>query len=182
MSNKDEKKPIRRKNVSRGLMNLVVKKELGEPPESGSEKSDYMEDQRRAELGQKLIEVTKSWDFETFKEMVADPDVPIDYEVPRLKGTVLHDVASFGSVRMYEVLLTRKDEIDFLARDWNGCLASELAAEHSDRNNLSQMLMEEEIEAARKIGATLTPRQTIFSDGRIDPPPIAEKSPSPAME
>jgi hypothetical protein len=144
-------------------------KKEGQPDISKNKKKEFMNQEKRTKLGQELIEKAENWDFEGFQRMVSEPDVPLNYREPTYKGTIIHTVANFGSLRMYEALLRRESELDFLARDWKGRLASELAAKHSDRNNLSDLLIERELAAAAQIGATITPRQTIFADGTFDP-------------
>lgn len=134
---------------------------------------NYWDFSDRTRKSLKLFRVATAWDFETFKTMVADRDIPLDYVVMPLKYTILHLISGYGSIRMYEELLKREDELNFLARDYMGRLASEWAADHADRNNLSELLMAKELEAMEakrdpKI-VKFTPRLTVFEDGTTDP-------------
>jgi len=131
---------------------------------------ELMDPENRMKLGQELIDSARSWNFKKFQALILDPNVPVDYVEPSSKSTILHVIANFGSVRMYDLLLKRDSELNFLTRNWKGYLSSELAAKHSDRNDLSDQLIAKELQAAKLIGATLNPRITTFADGTTDPP------------
>ena len=182
MSNEDDSKPISPGRVRMGFMNIEKGVTSGSPSTTGVKKTKNMNENERKKLGQELIDAARGWNFERFQELSGNPNVPVDYVEPGYLGTILHEVAGFGSVRMYEELLKREGELNYLARDWEGRLASELAAEHSDRNDLFETLIEKELAAAEKIGATVRPRQTIFANGSMDPPSQVTENPSPGNE
>jgi hypothetical protein len=211
MSEEDDKKPSKPRRISMGFMGNeddyaqersskvgADKKETMEEREADlynayineyiqsdiDELPDYWDFSEHERLALKLFRATIRWNFKTFKEMVSDKNVPLDYKLPSSGLLVLHFVAGYGSIRMYEELLQREDELDFLARDWLGRLPSELAAQHLARNNLSQLLMEKELaakEAARDPRIVeFTPRRTVYEDGTVYPPNAEDYLPSPS--
>ena len=179
MSSDDDGKSIPRRRARMGFMNIRKEDASDSSSKSDVKKTKDMNENERTRLGQELIKIVRDWDFGKFQEMIANPIVPLDYVEPVYLGTILHDVAGYGSMRMYEELLRREDELNYLARDWKGRLASELASSHSDRNNLWEILIEKEVAAAERIGAKVRPRQTIFADGSIDPPAETNRYPAP---
>lgn len=182
MSNDDKNEPKTPRHVRLGFMDIRKAETSDSLSRSDVKNNKNMNINDRRKHGQELIDAAREWNFEKFQALVANPSVPVDYIEPVYLGTILHEVAGFGSVRMYEELLNRENELNYLARDWEGRLASELAAEHGDRNNLFETLIEKELAAAERIGATVRPRQTIFADGSIDPQPQAAEDPSPKNE
>ncbi len=172
MSDEDESKkrpqPISPRFL-RGSLPQAEREDISQKTEA--ELKELMDQEQNAELGQALIDVIGAFDFEKFKEFVSNTDVPVNYVEPHYKGTALHHAAHYGSIRMVDKLMERENEIDFLARDWKGRLASEHAEVYGKRPEMAEMLRSKEIAQAERMKAQLKPRQTIFADGTIDPPP-----------
>lgn len=113
--------------------------------QTDAEKKELME---RDELGRELLSVahfgTKQ-QFDALLERGAD----IHYVDPKHNTTVLHRAASAGA-RDFIADLIEKYDFDFLIKDSKGRLPSAVAMELGDDPELSKLLMEREIEQAKR--------------------------------
>ena len=118
-------------------------------------------------LGEKFLAAAEDADPERLEALAAQ-GAPVNYHDPRNGLTALHYVAAQGARRAFRALL-RIGGLDFLARDDQGRLASEMAGAFGQNLAMERLLFRKEIQQAREKGIPLeqlyrrdaTPRSTV---------------------
>jgi hypothetical protein len=87
-------------------------------------------------------------------EALAAQGAPVNYHDPKNGLTALHYVAAQGARRAFRALL-RIGGLDFLARDYRGRLASEMAGAYGHNLAMERLLFRKEIQQARAKGIPL---------------------------
>jgi hypothetical protein len=87
-------------------------------------------------------------------EALSERGAPLNYHDPRNGATALHYVAAQGARRALRFLL-KTEGIDFLARDNQGRLASEIAGTYGQDLAMERLLANKEIRQARASGVPL---------------------------
>jgi ankyrin repeat protein len=104
-------------------------------------------------LGERFLAAAEDADPERL-EALAGQGAPVNYPDPRNGLTALHYVAAQGARRAFRALL-RIGGLDFLARDYRGRLASEMAGAYGHNLAMERLLFRKEIQQAREKGIPL---------------------------
>jgi Ankyrin repeats (many copies) len=104
-------------------------------------------------LGEKFLAAAEDADPERLEALAAQ-GAPVNYHDPRNGLTALHYVAAQGARRAFRALL-RIGGLDFLARDDQGRLASEMAGAYGRNLAMERLLFRKEIQQAREKGIPL---------------------------
>lgn len=97
-----------------------------------------------------LLDTAKSGDADLTRELL-EGGANVNFQDPVSGATALHFAAAIEAFRVVEVLLEAKG-VDHLLKDEEGQFASARAWEVAENSDLGTMLMEREIEQARKEG------------------------------
>jgi len=104
-------------------------------------------------LGEQFLAAAEDADPERLEALAAQ-GAPVNYHDPRNGLTALHYVAAQGARRAFRALL-RIGGLDFLARDDQGRLASEMAGAYGRNLAMERLLFRKEIQQAREKGIPL---------------------------
>jgi Ankyrin repeats (many copies) len=122
-------------------------------------------------LGEQFLAAAEDADPERLKALAAQ-GAPVNYHDPRNGLTALHYVAAQGARRAFRALL-RIPGLDYLARDDQGRLASEMAGAYGRNLAMERLLFRKEIQQAREKGI---PLEQLY---QRDAAPRSVPSPSP---
>jgi hypothetical protein len=104
-------------------------------------------------LGEQFLSAAEDADPERLEALAAQ-GAPVNYHDPRNGLTALHYVAAQGARRAFRALL-RIPGLDYLARDDQGRLASEMAGAYGRNLAMERLLFRKEIQQAREKGIPL---------------------------
>jgi hypothetical protein len=121
--------------------------------------------------GEQLITAAESAEPEQIEDQIKQ-GAPVNYHDPRNGATALHYIAAQGARPALRVLL-KSGELDFLARDDRGRLASTLAGTYGRDLAMERFLLTKAIRQARESGI---PLQQIY---RRDAASRSARSPGP---
>lgn len=114
------------------------------------DKFDERADTRRAEQGMALLKAAKNGDVGTL-QMLVENGASVNYADPVYRATALHYAAANNAQRVLTALL-QTQQCNFLVRDWEGRLPSEIAREHGRNPEMARQLLAEEIRQAQVRG------------------------------
>ena len=101
-------------------------------------------------LGFKLLIAAQTGRHENLQTLL-DQGAPVDFTDPATGATALHYVAAYAARPAFRVLL-KSGKCDFLMRDRNGRLASELAGVYGRDLAMERLLLTKEIRQAKAEG------------------------------
>jgi hypothetical protein len=101
-------------------------------------------------LGLKFLKAAKNGDADTLLELLSQ-DAPVNFIDPVDHATALHYVAGYAARPALRVIL-KSNKCDFLIRDRNGRLPSELAREYGRDRPMARLLLLKETRQARANG------------------------------
>jgi len=113
-------------------------------------KSDKEKDQLRNELGFALLRAAKKADHIKLRHLLS-LGAPVDFLDPVDHATALHYVAAYDARPALRVLLN-SGKCDFLVRDWEGRLPSEIAREYGRDRAMARLLLIKEVQQAQAQG------------------------------
>jgi ankyrin repeat protein len=105
------------------------------------------------DIGEEFIAAAEDADPERLEALAAQ-GAPINYHDPWNGATALHYVAAQGARPAFRVLL-KTEKCDFLARDDEGRLVSEMAGAYGRDLVMERLLLMKEIKQARQTGVPL---------------------------
>jgi len=107
-------------------------------------------------LGEELISAAQNCDARKLQALITK-SAPVNYQDPETGATALHYVAGYDARPALRVLL-KTGQCDFLIRDNEGRLASELAGTYGHDPAMARLLLAKEKQQARERGITLRRR------------------------
>jgi len=104
----------------------------------------------RIEMGFELLRAAKRGDDVKLGHLLA-LGAPVDFVDPVDRATALHYVAAYRARPAFRVLV-RSGKCDFLVRDWEGRLPSEIAREYGRDRAMARLLLIREVQQAQAQG------------------------------
>ncbi len=101
-------------------------------------------------FGWRFLDAAKNGDARTMKELL-DPNLPVNVIDPDDRATALHYIATFGARPALRVIVKSRN-LDYLLRDGEGRLPSELAREFGHDDAMARLLLIKETRQARAQG------------------------------
>jgi ankyrin repeat protein len=102
------------------------------------------------ELGQAFVEAAKECNASKLQRLI-DGNAPVNFVDPTDNATALHYTAAYRARPALRVLL-KSGKCDFLVRDGQGRLPSELAREYGNDDAMARLLLIKEMRQARAQG------------------------------
>ena len=102
------------------------------------------------ELGLEIIKAAKECNASKLQQLL-DQNAPVDFSDPSHHATALHYIAAYGARPALRVVL-KSAECDFLVRDREGRLPSELAREYGHDDAMARLLLIKEMRQAQAQG------------------------------
>jgi len=103
------------------------------------------------ELGLRFLDAAKNGDVRTMKELLG-PNLPVNVIDPDDRATALHYIATFGARPALRVIVKSSRNLDYLLRDGEGRLPSELAREFGHDDAMARLLLIKEMRQAKAQG------------------------------
>jgi ankyrin repeat protein len=104
--------------------------------------------------GKELLNAAKRGDAAKAQRLI-EQDAPVNYANARDRATALHYIAAYDARPALRVILKSKD-LDYLVRDRDGRLPSELAREVGNDDAMARLLMIKEMRQAKARGVDPT--------------------------
>ena len=118
----------------------------------GGVNQEFIEQRRkkRMELGFEFLKAAKKGNARRLSELLQQ-DAPVNCVDPVDHAGVLHYIAAYCARPSLRVVI-KSDKIDFLIRDWEGRLPSEIAREYGHDDAMARLLAIKEIRQAQAQG------------------------------
>jgi ankyrin repeat protein len=113
-------------------------------------KSDPEQDELRYQQGLAVLKAARKGDAGTL-QLLLEQGAPVDFVDPVDHATALHYVAAYDARPALRVLL-KSGKCDFLVRDWEGRLPSEIAREYGLDYAMARLLLIKEVQQAQAQG------------------------------
>jgi ankyrin repeat protein len=107
-------------------------------------------DKLRIELGLQVLRAAKKGDYVELRDLLS-LGAPVNFVDPVDRATALHYVAAYQARPALRVLLN-SGKCDFLVRDWEGRLPSEIAREYGRDRPMARLLLIKEMRQAEAQG------------------------------
>jgi ankyrin repeat protein len=111
------------------------------------------------QLVDEFLDSAENGDEERLAKLIAQ-GVPVNYKRKSTGATALHYIAAYDARPAFRVLIKSKD-VDYLARDKQGRLASELAFVGGCDTAMARLLRIKEVKQAQALGIRVTRRPQI---------------------
>jgi ankyrin repeat protein len=102
------------------------------------------------EIGLQLLAAAKDGDAEELDRLIRE-GAPVNFVDPVDHATALHYIAAYDARPALRVIL-KSGKCDFLVRDWEGRLPSEIAREYGQNSAMARLLLIKEMRQAQEQG------------------------------
>jgi ankyrin repeat protein len=112
-------------------------------------------------LGREFLKAAKRGDARKIAQLL-EQDAPVNFVDSLDLATALHYIAAYRARPALRVLI-KSDKLDFLVRDWEGRLPSEIAREYGHDDAMARLLAIKEMRQAQEEGIDPTSLYKISS-------------------